>query len=256
MNSDYTRYASLAHRSVFITGGATGIGACLVEAFASQGSTVAFVDINEDAGHKLVERVHARYDCKAAFKPCDVTRIDELRSAIRSLAETCGDFTVLVNNVANDQRYDPRYLSEQAWYNSLAVNLHPAFFAAQTVQPLMARQGGGVIINFSSINALFGPSKLPSYNTAKAALLGLTKSLARDYGTDKIRVNAIVPGWVITERQLNKWLTPEAEAWWMDQVCLKERILPEDVAKLTLFLASDDARMITGQKFVIDGGRL
>lgn len=254
--TEYTRYASLAHRSVFITGGATGIGACLVEAFAAQGSNVAFVDLNEEAGNELAERVRTEHDAQVVFRRCDVTRIDELRAAIRALADQCGDFTVLVNNVANDQRYDPRYLSEQAWYNSLAVNLHPAFFAAQTIQPLMARQGGGVIINFSSINALFGPSKLPSYNTAKAALLGLTKSLARDFGSDKIRVNAIVPGWVITERQLNKWLTPEAEAWWMDQVCLKERILPEDVANLTLFLASDDARMITGQKFVIDGGRL
>lgn len=254
--TDYTRYASLAQRSVFITGGATGIGACLVEAFAAQGSRVAFVDINDEDGQALAEQVRTEHDAQVVFRRCDVTRIDELRAAIRALADECGDFTVLVNNVANDQRYDPRYLSEQAWYNSLAVNLHPAFFAAQTIQPLMARQGGGVIINFSSINALFGPSKLPSYNTAKAALLGLTKSLARDFGSDKIRVNAIVPGWVITERQLNKWLTPEAEAWWMDQVCLKERILPEDVANLTLFLASDDARMITGQKFVIDGGRL
>lgn len=254
--TEYTRYASLKQRPVFITGGATGIGACLVEAFAAQGSIIGFVDINEEAGNQLAADVRERFGAQVEFRACDVTRIDALRLAIRTLADSCGDFTVLVNNVANDQRYDPRYLSEQAWYNSLAVNLHPAFFAAQTVQPFMARQGGGVIINFSSINALFGPSKLPSYNTAKAALLGLTKSLARDFGTDKIRVNAIVPGWVITERQLNKWLTPEAEAWWMDQVCLKERILPEDVANLTLFLASEDARMITGQKFVIDGGRL
>lgn len=254
--TEYSRYASLRDRPVFITGGATGIGACLVEAFAAQGSCIGFVDINAEADEALAADVQARFGAHVEFRHCDVTRIDELRAAIRAMAESCGDFTVLINNVANDQRYDPRYLSEQAWYNSLAVNLHPAFFAAQTVQPLMARQGGGVIINFSSINALFGPSKLPSYNTAKAALLGLTKSLARDFGSDNIRVNAIVPGWVITERQLNKWMTPEAEAWWMDQVCLKERILPEDVAKLTLFLASEDARMITGQKFVIDGGRL
>jgi len=254
--TQYTRYQSLAQKSVFITGGATGIGACLVEAFAAQESRVAFVDIDREAGLALAKRVAEQFSTQVEFRHCDVTQVDELRAAIRTMAEACGDFTVLVNNVANDQRYDPRYLSEQAWYNSLAVNLHPAFFAAQTVQPFMERQGGGVILNFSSINALFGPSKLPSYNTAKAALLGLTKSLARDFGSDNIRVNAIVPGWVITKRQLSKWLTPEAEQWWMDQVCLKQRILPEDVAKLTLFLASDDARMITGQKFVIDGGRL
>ena len=254
--TQYTCYQSLVHKSVFITGGATGIGACLVEAFAAQGSRVAFVDIDQEAGLALADRVTEQFSTQVEFRHCDVTQVDDLRAAIRTMAGSCGDFTVLVNNVANDQRYDPRYLSEQAWYNSLAVNLHPAFFASQTVQPFMERQGGGVILNFSSINALFGPSKLPSYNTAKAALLGLTKSLARDFGDDNIRVNAIVPGWVITKRQLSKWLTPEAEQWWMDQVCLKQRILPEDVARLTLFLASDDARMITGQKFVIDGGRL
>jgi len=252
----YTHYASLADRAVFITGGATGIGAKLVEAFVAQGSRVGFIDIAETEGEQLAAELRAQFGQTVEFQHCDVTQVDQLRHAIRSMAKTCGDFTVLINNVGNDQRYDPRYMSEQAWYNSLAVNLHPSFFAAQTVQPLMVRQGGGSIINFSSINALFGPAKLTSYNTAKAAILGLSKSLARDFGPDKIRVNTIVPGWVITERQLKRWLTPEAEAWWMDQVCLKERILPEDVARLALFLASDDARMITAQKFIVDGGRL
>lgn len=254
--TSYTAYSSLVDQPVFITGGATGIGAELVRAFVAQGSKVAFIDIAEEQGSQLVADIEAQHGVLVDFRVCDVTRVDDLRRAIRSSAKVCGDFTVLINNVANDQRYDPRYLSEQAWHKSLAVNLDPVFFASQTVQPLMARAGGGSIINFSSVNALFGPANLPSYNTAKAAIIGLSKSLARDFGSDNIRVNTIVPGWVITERQLKRWLTPEMEKWWLDQVCLKERILPEDVARLALFLASSDARMITAQKFVVDGGRL
>ncbi|MDQ2077101.1 SDR family NAD(P)-dependent oxidoreductase [Marinimicrobium sp. ABcell2] len=254
--AEYTHYSSLRDRSVFITGGATGIGASLVEAFAAQGCRVAFVDIAEREGLALAADLEKRFGTTVAFSPCDVTKIDQLRGAIRTLSQVVGDITVLINNVANDTRYDSTKLSEATWYESLAVNLHPAFFSAQEVQPHMARQGGGAIINFSSINAMVGPAKLASYNTAKAAILGLSKSLARDFGPDNIRVNTIVPGWVATERQLKRWLTPEVEKKWLQNSCLNRRILPEDVAKLALFLASDDARMITSQKFIIDGGRI
>lgn len=249
-------YPSLRGRAVFITGGATGIGASLVECFAAQGCAVAFVDLAEDQGGALAERLNREHAGPVAFQACDVARSGALKMAIGQLTQQCGDFRVLVNNVANDQRYNPRDMTEEDWLNSLAVNLHPAFFASQAVQPMMARAGGGSIINISSINALFGPAQLPSYNTAKAGLLGLTKSLARDFGDDNIRVNAVLPGWVITERQLDNWLTPEVEAGWMAQVCLKQRLLPEDVARLVLFLAADDSRLITSQQFVIDGGRL
>jgi NAD(P)-dependent dehydrogenase (short-subunit alcohol dehydrogenase family) len=251
-----TCYPSLKGKAVFITGGATGIGASLVEAFVGQGCKVAFVDIARDAGGQLAERLGDQYRQPVHFYPVDVTQVEELRTAILGAAGQCGDINILVNNVANDQRYDPRNLSAESWARSLAVNLDPAFFASQAVLPMMVRLGGGAIINFSSVNAICGSRNMASYNTAKAALLGLTKSLARDFGDDNIRVNAILPGWVVTERQLNKWLTPEIEAKWMEQMCLKQRILPRDVANLALFLAADDSRMITGQKFIIDGGRL
>jgi NAD(P)-dependent dehydrogenase (short-subunit alcohol dehydrogenase family) len=252
----YAIYPSLAGKAVFITGGATGIGASLVRTFAQQGCHVAFVDIAKDDGEALAAELRKEFTQPIRFATCDVTRVGELRDTIASAAAECGDFTVLVNNVANDRRFDAQDMSEDDWKKSLSVNLDPAFFAAQAVYPMMLRQGGGSIINFSSINAIFGPARMPSYNTAKAGLLGLTKSLARDWGPEKIRVNAILPGWVITEKQLTQWLTPEIEQDWMKLVCLKDRLLPEDVANLTLFLAADDSRMITSQSFVIDGGRI
>jgi NAD(P)-dependent dehydrogenase (short-subunit alcohol dehydrogenase family) len=167
-----------------------------------------------------------------------------------------GDITVLVNNAADDQRFDTDKISEQEWLKSLAINLHPAFFAAQSVQTMMAGKGGGAIINISSIAAQFGQTKLASYTTAKAGILGLTKALAADFGADNIRVNAILPGWVATPRQLEKWLTPEEEQEWMQGVCLKKRLGAHDVAKLALFLASEDAAMITAQSFSVNGGRI
>jgi NAD(P)-dependent dehydrogenase (short-subunit alcohol dehydrogenase family) len=162
---------------------------------------------------------------------------------------------VLVNNVANDTRHAAAETDAQAWRAHLAVNLDPAFLAARAVQPGMKAAGGGVILNLSSINALLGPAGMPAYVAAKGAVNALTKALAREWGPDNIRVNAISPGWVVTERQLALWLTPEAEAAWMEQVALKARIQPSDIADLALFLASDQARRITGQNHVIDGGR-
>ncbi|WP_111642179.1 SDR family NAD(P)-dependent oxidoreductase [Marinimicrobium alkaliphilum] len=252
-----TRYPSLDGKVVFITGGATGIGEALVEAFVEQGCCVSFIDLQAEVGKRLCARLTERFgEARVHFYPGDVTKSDDLREVLALTKARCGDVQILINNVANDQRFDTRTLSAESWYRSLAVNLDPAFFASQAVYPMMARSGGGAVINFSSINAICGSSNMASYNAAKAGLIGLTKSLARDFGGDNIRVNTILPGWVVTERQLNKWLTPEAEQEWMNRVCLKERILPSDVANMALFLASDDARMITGQKFVIDGGRL
>jgi NAD(P)-dependent dehydrogenase (short-subunit alcohol dehydrogenase family) len=179
-----------------------------------------------------------------------------LQQSIKTASVAHRRLDVLINNVANDQRMDPRTVTPDQWRASMAVNLDPAFFAAQAAEPFMVTVGSGSIINFSSINALFGPAQMPSYVTAKSALLGMTKSLATDFGKDNIRVNTILPGWIITEKQLDKWLTPEAEAQWMDQVALRRRIMPEDVANLALFLGSDDAALITSQHFTIDGGRL
>ena len=247
----FADYPSLQDRHVFITGGATGIGAALVEAFAAQGSKVSFIDIAVEAGQALA----ARLGGTVAFQACDVTSAEDLQAAIMQAARQWGPVTVLVNNVANDQRHRAAEMAASAWRANLAVNLDPVFLTSQAVQAGMVSSGGGSIINLSSINALLGPADLSAYTAAKAAVIGLSKSLAREWGADNIRVNAVSPGWVVTERQLQLWLTPEAEAAWMEQVALKKRIAPEDVARLVLFLAADDSAMITGQNLVIDGGR-
>ena len=243
-------YPSLAGKSVFITGGASGIGAALVRAFHGQGAKVAFVDLAQDAGRALAAELPGAW-----FRPCDVTDGGLLQGLVREAAADLGGLHVLVNNVANDTRAEAATTSPEAWRAGLAVNLDPAFLAAAAAYPLIRAAGGGAMLNLSSINALLGPAQLAAYSAAKGAINALTKSLAREWGPDNIRVNAISPGWVVTERQLALWLTPEAEAAWMDQVALKRRIQPDDVANLALFLASDDAALITGQNLVIDGGR-
>lgn len=252
----YTHYASLAQRSVFITGGSTGIGAALVEAFVAQGAKVAFVDLDDASAKQLCEQIQAKGLPAPWYRHCDVSDIALLKQVIAEAALALGPIRVLINNAANDQRYDTRSMSEELWYRGLATNLHPAFFAAQTVQPMMATQGGGAIVNISSINTEWAPPNLASYITAKAGILGISKALATDFGSDNIRVNAILPGWVATPKQLEKWLSADEEAELMKRVCLKKRLAGHDVAKLALFLASDDAAMITAQEFVIDGGRI
>lgn len=242
-------YPDLANRVVFITGGATGIGAAFVEAFAGQGARVAFVDLNAVAGEKLAA------DTNTWFRECDVTDVKSLIAAVRDAAAHFGALDILVNNVANDQRHKAGDLDEAAWRANLAVNLDASMHAARTAHEIMRPVQHGVILNISSINALLAPAGMAAYVASKAALLGLTKALAREWGPANIRVNAISPGWVVTQRQLDLWLTPEAEAEWMKQVALHRRITPRDVANLALFLASDDAGAITGQNFVIDGGR-
>jgi len=243
------RYPDLEGRVVFITGGASGIGAAFVEAFAGQGARVAFIDIDAEQGEALAKRLGAW------FRRCDVTDVNALTSAVRAAASEFGALDVLINNVANDTRHEAEDLTEEAWRRNLAVNLDPALHAARAAYEVMLPVRRGVILNISSINALLAPAGMAAYVAAKAALLGLTKSLAREWGAANIRVNAISPGWVVTDRQLELWLTPEAEAEWMKQVALQRRIEPVDVANLALFLTSDSARMITGQNFIIDGGR-
>ncbi|MDO3381722.1 SDR family NAD(P)-dependent oxidoreductase [Gilvimarinus algae] len=254
--AERTLYPSLRGKTVFITGGATGIGACMVEAFLYQGAKVGFVDIAAEEGKSLAEHLASDYPAAVFFEPCDVTDVPALRRAIEAIEGHLGQVDVLINNVANDKRCDPLTLADDNWHSSLAVNLDAAFFTTRAIAPGMAANGGGVIINFSSINALLGPAQMPSYVTAKAGLLGLTRALASDFASDNIRVNAIIPGWVATDKQLEKWLTPDMEAKWMENVRLKRRLVPADVANMALFLASSDAAMITGQQFVVDGGRL
>ncbi len=253
----YANYPSLAGRRVFITGGATGIGAAMVAAFSEQEAVVGHLDLADQAAEALADQLQDAGRARPWFRRVDVTDTPALKQAIADFAADAGGFDVLVNNVANDTRHDPLALTEDGWRQCMAVNLDCAYFASQRAVELMRGSGaGGAIINFSSINALLGPSEMPGYVTAKAGLLGLTKAFARQCGIDRIRVNTILPGWVVTQRQLDLWLTEEAEAAWMDQVCLKQRIEPREAANLALFLASDDSRMITNQQFVIDGGRI
>lgn len=247
-------YPSLRGKRVFITGGATGIGAALVAGFAAQGARVAFVDLARAAGEELAAAL-GQSGASVLFTPIDVTDTAALQGAITDAANALGGLDVLINNVANDKRHQTEDVSVDEWRRHLAINLDPTFFAAQTARPFLRAAGGGVILNFSSINALLGPSGMPAYVTAKAGILGLTKALAREFGGEGIRVNAILPGWVVTQRQLDLWLTPEAEAAWAELCCLKDRILPDDVMRLALFLCADDSRMITAQAFQIDAGR-
>ena len=247
----FATYPSLKDRVVFITGGASGIGATFVETFHDQGAKVAFVDLDEAAGQALAGKLGA----SAWFRRCDVTDTDALQASIRDAATALGPVTILINNVANDTRQVAAEVTPEVWRKGLAVNLDPVFVASTAVYPMMKAAGGGSIVNISSINAILAPAELPTYSAAKGAINSLSKSLARAWGVDRIRVNALSPGWVITPRQLKLWLTPEAEAEWSKLTALKDRIMPDDIARAALFLASDDSRMMTGQNMVVDAGR-
>ncbi len=243
-------YPSLKDKTVFVTGGATGIGAALVRSFHAQGARVGFLDRDATAGASLSAALAGSW-----FAACDVTDVGALQAVLAAASRDLGPIQVLINNVADDTRHIATETGADLWRQQLAVNLDPTFLAAQAVHGGMKAGGGGVILNLSSINALLGPAGMPAYVAAKGAVNALTKALSREWGEYNIRVNAISPGWVVTERQLALWLTPEAEADWMKQVALQKRIQPKDVAALALFLASDEAAMITGQNLVIDGGR-
>ena len=240
-------YPSLAGKRVLITGGGSGIGAGLVEAFARQGAQTVFFDIAVEDSEALAAQTGAN------FRPVDLTNIAALQAAIRAEIEAGGAFDVLVNNAANDDRHKFEEVTEEYWDNRLNVNLKHHFFAAQAVAPGMREKGSGAIVNLGSISWHLGLPELPLYQTAKAAIEGLTRSLARDLGDDGIRVTCVVPGNVRTPRQL-KWYTPEGEAEIVSAQCLKGRLAPDDVAALVLFLASDDARLITGHEYFVDAG--
>jgi NAD(P)-dependent dehydrogenase (short-subunit alcohol dehydrogenase family) len=247
-------YPSLKDRSVFITGGGSGIGASLVRHFAAQKSKVAFVDIAVEPSEELVETVAAHVDHKPRFIECDLRDIDALRQAIRHAAEAHGQITVLVNNAAHDERHKIEETTVEYWDDRMAVNLRHQFFAAQAVHPMMKAAGGGSIINFGSVSWMIGQGGMPGYTTAKSAIMGLTRGLARDLGPDDIRVNSIAPGWIMTERQVSLWLDEEGERELMSRQCLKRKLYPDDMARITLFLAADDSSAMTNQTYVCDGG--
>jgi NAD(P)-dependent dehydrogenase (short-subunit alcohol dehydrogenase family) len=256
MSDRFAVYPSLNGRTVFITGGASGIGAAEVSAFARQGSRVAFVDIADDAARALCDALAAEGCPKPFFQHCDLKDSSALRAAIAAAADALGPITVLVNNAANDQRHNWWDVTPDYWDERQATNLRHQFFALQAVAPMMKAAGGGSIVNFGSISWHTNGGGMPAYTTAKAAVEGLTKGMARDLGPDGIRVNTVIPGWIMTQRQIDLWLTPEAEVDLMKAQCLKEKVYPDDVARMVLWLASDDSRMCTSQLWVVDGGRL
>lgn len=247
-------YPSLKGRSVFITGGGSGIGESLVEHFCAQGARVAFIDLAEEASRQLVARIAAKGDPAPHFISGDLRDIERLRAAIAEAAERHGPIKALCNNAGNDDRHKSEDVTVEYWDDRMAVNVRHQFFAAQAVRPQMKQTGGGSIINFGSITWLVGDGDCPGYVTSKAAITGMTRALAREFGPDRIRVNCMLPGWVMTERQMRLWLNPEGERQITERQCLPDRLYPPDIARMALFLAADDSRMCSSQNFIVDGG--
>lgn len=248
------RYPSLAGRVVFVTGGGSGIGASIVAHFCAQDARVTFVDIAQDAAEALVLRI-AGSGCRVPrFIPLDLTNIAALRAAIAEVGRQDGPIRVLVNNAANDDRHAVEDVEEDYWQNRMDVNLRHQFFAAQAVRPQMRDAGGGSIVNLGSISWMNAERDCIAYVTAKSAVHGLTRGLARELGPERIRVNCVVPGWVMTERQLALWVTKEGEQEIDRNQCLPGRLTPADIARMVLWLGAEDSRMCTSQNFVVDAG--
>ena len=243
-------YPSLAGKSVFITGGGSGIGESLVRHFVAQGCKVAFVDVAEAPSKALV----AELGGKPLFTACDLRDIEALRAAVLAAVAANGPIEVLCNNAGNDDRHQTPDVTVAYWDDRMAVNVRHQFFAAQTVRPYMKAKGGGSIINFGSITVMVGDADCPAYVTSKAAIWGMTRALAREFGPERIRVNCMVPGWVMTERQKRLWLNEAGEKQIAERQCLPDRVWPSDIARMALFLASDDSRMCTSQQFIVDAG--
>ncbi|MEJ1159956.1 SDR family NAD(P)-dependent oxidoreductase [Prosthecomicrobium sp. N25] len=246
-------YPDLEGKVVLVTGGGSGIGAEIVRHFARQKSRVVFVDIAREASEAVVA------GCRDAggdvtFKYCDLTDIPSLKRAIAEVRNQTGPVQILINNAAHDERHPTETVTEELWDDRIAVNLKHQFFAAQAVLPDMREARAGAIVNFGSVSWMVGQGGMAAYTAAKSAVLGLTRSLARDYGPYNVRVNAIAPGWIMTERQITKWMTPEGEVELMQRQCLKRKMVPADIAKFTVFLASDEASGCTNQHYVVDGG--
>ena len=254
MPGGFAIYPSLRDRVVLITGGGSGIGATLVEQFALQGSKVAFLDIAVDASQKLAESLSVRCAHAPLFLQCDLTDIKVLQTAVRKVKEQIGPVQVLVNNAANDDRHQFSEVTPEYWDDRMAVNLRHQFFAAQAVAPGMVAAGRGSIINMGSISWMVALPGLPVYLTAKAAIMGMTRALARELGPAGVRVNCVAPGAIMTERQRRLWVTPEYRAEILARQSLKRELIPEDVARLVLFLAADDSSAITNQSYLVDGG--
>ncbi|HTF69576.1 MAG TPA: SDR family oxidoreductase [Edaphobacter sp.] len=254
VSNQYACYPSLRDRTVLITGGASGIGAAMVEEFAHQGAKVAFLDVATRSAEELIGRLEGRSAHEPLFVQCDITNIDALRSAVDQVESHLGTIRILVNNAANDDRHNSNEVTPDYWDNRMNVNLRHHFFTIQALSPGMKSAGGGSVINMSSIAWMIPSTGLPAYVTAKAAIVGLTRAMAHELGSSNIRVNSVLPGAVLTERQKQLWWTPEYETEIMCRQALKRCLVPIDVARTVLFLASDDSSVITNQNFIVDGG--
>ena len=249
-------YEDLKNKIVFVTGGGSGIGASIVEHFCEQGSEVYFIDINEEASNKLVFECKNKNFSVPTFIKCDLLNIKDLQNTISKIIDNNGAIDILVNNAANDERHSIDEVTEEFWNERMNINLRHYFFTVQSVKKAMIANKGGSIINIGSVSWMIGQGGMAAYTAAKSGVVGLTRSFARDLGEFDIRVNSVVPGWVMTERQIEKWLTPEPETDMLKKQCLKHKLMPSDIAKTVLFFGSDASSGCTNQDYVVDKGWL
>ena len=246
-------YPSLNNKVVLVTGGGSGIGESITRSFIKQGAKVAFLDFNEKDSIKLINDLNTD---NLHFEFCDLRDIEQLKNSIKKISSKFGPIQILVNNAARDDRHSLQSVTSEYFDERIATNLKHQLFASQAVVSDMEKNGGGAIINMGSTSWMIGQGGMPCYTTAKSAIQGLTRGLARDLGPKNIRVNCVVPGWIMTERQVDMWLTPESEKELMDRQCIKRKLFPKDIAKFVLFMASDEASACSNQSFVVDGGWL
>ncbi|MBS22195.1 MAG: 3-oxoacyl-ACP reductase [Rhodobacterales bacterium] len=246
-------YPSLNNKVVVVTGGGSGIGESITRSFIKQGAKVAFLDFNEKDSIKLIKDLNTD---NLHFEFCDLRDIEQLKNSIKKISSKFGPIQILVNNAARDDRHSLQSVTSEYFDERIATNLKHQLFASQAVVSDMEKNGGGAIINMGSTSWMIGQGGMPCYTTAKSAIQGLTRGLARDLGPKNIRVNCVVPGWIMTERQVDMWLTPESEKELMDRQCIKRKLFPKDIARFVLFMASDEASACSNQSFVVDGGWL
>ena len=246
-------YPSLKNKVVLVTGGASGIGESITRAMIKQGAKVGFLDFDEEAATKLLNELGTD---NINSQICDLRDIDQLKNSVQEVSKTLGAIDVLVNNAARDDRHSLESITSEYFDERIATNLKHQLFAAQAVVSDMEKKGGGVIINMGSTSWMIGQGGMPCYTTAKSAIQGLTRGLARDLGSKNIRVNCVVHGWIMTQRQMDMWLTPESEKELMERQCIKRKLVPEDIANFVLFMASNEASACSNQTYIVDGGWL
>lgn len=250
---EIVNYSSLKNKVVLITGGASGIGASLVESFLQQGSKVVFIDKDLELGNELVKKL-SHYNHNILFRECDLIDIENLKNKIDKIKKEIGPISILINNAANDERHNIDEVTPEYWDNRMHINLRHYFFTAQSTYKDMKKLGAGSIINIGSYSWMLAQGGMPGYTTAKSAIMGLTRTLARDLGVYNIRVNCIVPGWIMTERQKTLWLNPKIEEETLNRQCIKRLLDPIDISKVAIFFASEQSSGISAQSYVVDGG--